>query len=207
MGIPFIPSVSEITPSEAKEIPGLAGTMAHWTEGLFTPGSWFEEVRESWGSAGLVMYRGDEVLGFAVYGPVEYLPRSERYPVAPISEGAVLLANIEGDWRVRKQLLVKVLRDLRQRNFDSVEAVTGIVAVPRHIPTKFLMQNGWQPVRRRGLYTLMRTDLENLVVTELARELLDRVKLPVMPKSPTPATFVQPAEASKDLVRSSGPQS
>jgi hypothetical protein len=59
------------------------------------------------------------------------------------------------------------------------------------VPTSFLLESGWKPVRRgwrRGsLYTLARTDLGSAVeVGELARGLVGRVKLPKL-KAPNPA--------------------
>jgi hypothetical protein len=189
--IPFMPTVSEISAGEAGEIQGLEAVVSYWTEGASSAEDWIREVANSWGPAGLVKRRGDEVLGFAVYGPQRYLPRAGRYPVGPLSEDAALLAYLEGDVRTCRHLLVRVMRDLKIRGFGGVEAVASDLGLSRHVSTRFLSESGWKPVRRgwcTGLpYTLLRADFGSIVeVGELARGLMGRVKLPVLKAPPVP---------------------
>ena len=203
--IPFIPAVAEISAQEAAQIPGLEAVISYWTEDACSAEEWFGEVLASWGRAGFVMRRGEDVLGFAVYGPREYLPRVRRFPVGPLSEDAALLAYLKGDARVRRHLLVRVMRDLRLRGFGGVEAVASDASLPRHVPTRFLVESGWKPVRRGWRagcpYTLMRTDLGSTVeVGELARAFVGRVKLPIL-KTPAPTTLA-PAGAKAPERRS-----
>ncbi|MDQ3923369.1 MAG: hypothetical protein M3309_05510 [Actinomycetota bacterium] len=194
--IPFIPMVTEISAGEAGGIKGLEAVISYWTEGAYSAEEWFDEVLTSWGPAGYVMRRGEEDLGFAVYGPQGYLPHAGRYPVGPLREDAALLAYLRGDARTRRHLLARVTRDLRLRGFGGVEAVASDLGLPRHVPTRFLTESGWKPVRRGQRagcpYTLMRVDFESTVeVGELARELVGRVRLPVLqppaPDAPTSA--------------------
>ena len=165
--------------------------ISYWTEDDYSAGEWFAEVSGSWGTAGFVVHRGEEVSGFAVYGPPEYLPRAGRYPVGPLGEDAALLAYLEGDARTRRHLLVRVMRDLRLRGFGGVEAIASDLGLSRHVPTRFLLESGWKPVRRGfsgagSPCTLARADFGSTVeVGELARELVERVKLPIL-KSPAP---------------------
>lgn len=193
--VPFIPTVEEISARDVPGIRGLEATISYWTEGARPAEEWFAEVSASWGPAGLVMRRGEEVLGFAVYGPPEYLPRAGRYPVGPLGEDTALLAHLRGDTRTRRHLLVRVMRDLRLRGFSGVEAITSDLGLPRHVPTWVLSESGWKPVRsgwHAGLpYTLMRAHFGSIVeVGERARELVGRVKLPVLkvpaPEAPAP---------------------
>jgi hypothetical protein len=189
--IPFMPTVSEISAGEAGEIQGLEAVISYWTEGACSAEDWVREVVTSWGTAGFVTRRADEVLGFAVYGPQRLLPRAGRYPVGPLSEDAALLAYLEGDARTCRHLLVRVMRDLKLRGFGGVEAVASDLGLPRHVSTRFLSQSGWKPVCRgwrTGLpYTLMRADFGNTVeIGELARGLMGRVKLPVLKAPPVP---------------------
>src|SRR5215211_7528018 len=72
--IPFIPAVTEISAGEAGGIKDLEAVISYWTEGACSAKEWFDEVLTSWGPAGFVMRRGEEDLGFAVYGPQGYLP-------------------------------------------------------------------------------------------------------------------------------------
>lgn len=192
--LPFIPAVSEISAGDAREVPGLEAVVRFWTEGALSAEEWFEEVTDAWGTAGLAMKRGDEVMGFAVYGPPAYLPRAGRYPVGPFGGDAALLAYLEGDPRARKHLLVRMMRDLKLRGFGGVEAVGSDLGGSRHVPTRFLLENGWEPVRRGfklGLpYTLARADFgETVEIGERARDLMGRVKLPVLGGAPAPVTL------------------
>lgn len=193
---PFIPAVTEIPAVEAEDVPGLADAVRYWAGDGHPVGEWFREVEEHWGSPGLVMRRGSETLGYALYAPVEYLPRVLDSPAGPVSHDAVLLAYASGDPRVRKHLLVRTLREMRLRGVSGVESIgsdAGIV--PYHLATRHLLECGWQPVRRgrrMGLaYTLTRADLRNAVeVGDLARGLIGRVKLPVFGKpAPSPGTY------------------
>ena len=184
----FVPTVAAISPEDAAEIPGLEAVISHWTERACSAEDWFREVIAGWGTAGFVVRRGDEASGLVVYGPNDRLPRAGAYPWGPLGESAVLLAYVAGDPRTRRRLLVRMLRDLKHRGVVRVDSDH---ALPHHVPTPFLLENGWKPVRRgwhRGSpYTLARTDLGSAVeVGELAWGLVGRVKLPHL-KAPNPA--------------------
>jgi hypothetical protein len=188
--IPFVPAVEKISAEEAGRIQGLEEVISYWTEDAYSAEEWFGEVLSSWGPAGFMIRRGEEVLGFSVYGPQRYLPQAGRYPVGPFSEHAALLAYVKGDARTSRHLLVRVIRDLRLRGFDGIEAVASDLGLPQHVPTRFLLESGWKPVRwgqRAGCpYTLMRTEFGSILeVGELARTFVGRVKLPIL-KAPAP---------------------
>lgn len=207
----FVPTVAEISPSDTGRIAGLEATILHWT-GDSSEGSAPErirEIRDDFGSAGLLVERGDDVLGFLVYGPKAHFPRADEYPVGPLDDDAVLLAYVEGDFRTSRRLLVRMLRDLRQRGVSKVEAVSSDIGASRHVPTKLLMESGWRPVRggmlRGSSYTLARTDLGSAVeVGELAKGLIGRVKLPKLgtKRAPSPgiiaADFKNPNKALRE---------
>jgi hypothetical protein len=188
--MPFVPAVEKISAEEAGRIQGLEEVISYWTEDAYSAEEWFGEVLSSWGPAGFMIRRGEEVLGFSVYGPQRYLPHAGRYPVGPFSEHAALLAYVKGDARTSRHLLVRVIRDLRLRGFDGIEAVASDLGLPQHVPTRFLLESGWKPVRwgqRAGCpYTLMRTEFGSILeVGELARTFVGRVKLPIL-KAPAP---------------------
>lgn len=187
----FVPTVEAISPEGVGEVPGLEAVISHWTEGTCSAEEWFHALDARWGTAGFVARRGEDALGFVVYGPRGHLPRAAAYPVGPLDEDAVLLAYVAGDARTRRRLLVRMLRDLRHRGVGRVEAVASDRGMRHHVPTRFLLESGWKPVRRGwyggSSYTLARTDLGSAVeVGELARGLVGRVKLPGL-KAPTPA--------------------
>ena len=199
----FVPTVAAISAGEAGGVPGIEPVITHWTEGTRSAEEWFGELNACWGTAGFVVRRGDDVLGFVVYGPNKYLPHAGAYPVGPLDEDAVLLAYVAGDARTRRRLLVRMLRDLKHRGLGRVEAVASDRGMRHHVPTRFLLGSGWKPVRRRWYrgspYTLARTDLGSAVeVGELARGLVGRVKLPgLKPPAPAPGAFARAAGSSK----------
>ena len=202
----FVPVIGAISPGEAGEVSGLEEAISYWTEGTRSAEEWFRELDSQWGTAGFVVRRGEETLGFVVYGHRENLPRAGRYPLGPLDEEAVLLAYVGGDPRTRRRLLVRMLRDLRHRGIGRVEAITSDRGLPYHVPTPVLLESGWRPVRRapyrRSYYTLVRTDLGSAVeVGEMARALIGRVKLPGL-KSPVPA----PGGALSHASRAAGTQ-
>jgi hypothetical protein len=187
----FVPTLEEISAERAGEIPGLEAAISHWTEGACSAVDWFREANAGWGTAGFFVRRGGGTSGFVVYGPTERLPHAVAYPVGPLGEDAVLLAYVAGDARTRRRLLVRMLRDLKHRGVVRVEAIASDRGASHHVPTSFLLESGWKPVRRgwrRGSpFTLVRTDLGSAVeVGELARGLVGRVKLPKL-KAPNPA--------------------
>jgi len=192
--LPFVSTTSEIAASEAEGIPGLGAVVEHWTEGAYGAAEWFEEVGAIWGSAGLVARRGEDTLGFAVYGPPELLPGLRRYRVGVLGEDAALLAYVGGDRRTRRHLLTRVLREMRLRGSGGVEAVGDDLGLRSGVvtPTAALLESGWKPVRGGFAFpsglpcTLLRAELGSAVeVGEFARGLVDLVRLPVL-KSPVP---------------------
>lgn len=179
----FVPIVGEVSPRDAGEMPGLGPVISYWTDGGYSAEEWFRELKDDWGTAGFAVRRGGEVQGFAVYAPPERFAGAARYPLGPIDEDAVLLAYAGGDTRTRRRLLVRMLRDLRQRGVGSVQAIASDRGVSNHVPTSFLLESGWQPLRRApyrmSYYTLVHIDLKSAVeVGELARALVGRVRLP-----------------------------
>jgi hypothetical protein len=192
----FVSTVGEISAEEAVGVPDLDAVISYWTDDGYTAEEWFHELNDRWGSAGFAVRRGGEVQGFVVYAPPEHLPGAVRYPLA-VDDEAVLLAYAGGDTRTRRRLLVRMLRDLRQRGFGSVQAIASDRGVSNHVPTSFLLESGWQPLHRApyrmSYYTLAHIDLKSAVeVGELARALVGRVKLPGI-RSPVPGTLARSA--------------
>lgn len=193
----FVPVVGAITPDSADGVPGLAEAVSFWTQGR-PAAEWFREMEEGWGTAGFVVRRGDEVQGFVVYGPPERFPRARGYTVGPFADDAAMLAYVGGDVRTRRRLLVRMLRELRLRGVGTVEAVASDRDRPHHVPTAFMLQSGWRPVRHAplGRYTLVRTELGSAVeVGELARSLVGKVRLPNLKrKVPNPGILARADE-------------
>jgi hypothetical protein len=200
----FVPMVGAISPVDAGEVPGLEAAVSYWTGGTHSAEEWFRELEDSWGTAGFVVRRGREVQGFVLYGPPERLARAGRYPVGPLDGEAVLLAYVGGDARTCRRLLIRMLREVRGRGVGRIEAISSDRGAPHHVPTHFLLESGWRPVRRalygRSYYTLARIDLKSAVeVGELARALVGRVKLPGLKRRvPMPGVLARAAEERGD---------
>lgn len=116
-------------------------------------------------------------------------------------EATVFLAYVGGDRRTKKHLLVRMIKDLRDRGVPAVEALASDLEAKKHVSASFLLESGWQPVNRmyhRGrTYTLMRVELDSTVeIKDLARGIIGRVKLPKLkeasPEPGVPATAELP---------------
>lgn len=207
----FVPTIERISAQEISEIPGLEELIEYWAEAPASNEAWFREAGERMG-CGLVMRRNDEILGFALYAPPEYLPRAGRCGVGAPNPEAAVLAYISGDSRTRRHILVRVLKEMRQRDVPYIEAVSSDAGHPSHAATSFLLESGWRPVRRGWLrgrpYTLMRAELGSTVeVGELARGLIGKVRLPKLkPASPAPGAFVK-KERPVALIKAEAPRS
>src|SRR5215208_139390 len=191
----FVPMVGEISAEDASEVPGLGAVISYWTGDRYSAGEWFRELNDLWGTAGFAARRGGGVQGFVVYGPPERLARAARYPLGPIDDEVVLLAYAGGDTRTRRRLLVRMLRDLRQRGFGRVQGIASDRVSSNLVPSPFLLESGLRSLHRApykmSYYTLAHIDLKSAVeVGELARALVGRVKLPGI-RSPVPGTLAR----------------
>jgi hypothetical protein len=192
----FVSAVGEISAEDAALVPDLEAVISYWTDDEYSAEGWFHELNDRWGTAGFAVRRGGEVQGFVFYAPPEHLARASRYPLA-VDEEAVLLAYAGGDARTRRRLLVRMLRDLKQRGIGKVQAIASDRGVSNHVPTSFLLESGWQPLHRApyrsSYYTLVHIDLKSAVeVGQLARALVGRVRLPGI-QSPVPGTLARSA--------------
>ena len=195
----FVSTVGEISAEDAVGIADLDAVISHWTEDGYSAEEWFNELNDRWGAAGFAVRRGGEVQGFVVYAPPEHLAGAARYRLA-VDEEAVLLAYAGGDTRTRRRLLVRMLRDLRQRGVGRVQAIASDRGLPNHVQTSFLLESGWQPLHRvpyrSSYYTLAHIDLKSAVeVGEFARSLVGRVKLPGI-QPPVPGTLARESSNS-----------
>lgn len=89
--------------------------------------AWISAVLLDWGSCGRVVYVDDVPVGFVLYAPPAYVPRSTAFPTSPISPDAVQLITAfmmpgyqgQGLGRVMVQTVAK---DLLRRGFKAIEA-------------------------------------------------------------------------------------
>ncbi|MFI1885112.1 GNAT family N-acetyltransferase [Streptomyces jumonjinensis] len=89
--------------------------------------AWISAVLLEWGSCGRVVYVDDAPVGFVLYAPPAYVPRSTAFPTSPVSADAVQLMTAwinpgyqgQGLGRVMVQTVAK---DLLRRGFRAIEA-------------------------------------------------------------------------------------
>ncbi|WP_330348945.1 GNAT family N-acetyltransferase [Streptomyces sp. NBC_00582] len=89
--------------------------------------SWISAVLLDWGSCGRVVYVDDRPVGFVLYAPPAYVPRSTAFPTSPAAPDAVQLMTSfimpgyqgQGLGRVMVQTVAK---DLLRRGFKAIEA-------------------------------------------------------------------------------------
>lgn len=89
--------------------------------------AWISAVLLDWGSCGRVVYVDDNPVGFVLYAPPAYVPRSTAFPTSPVSPDAVQLMTAfimpgyqgQGLGRVMVQTVAK---DLLRRGFKAIEA-------------------------------------------------------------------------------------
>ena len=133
--------------------------------------------------------------------PPRAVPPTRGYSVGPFADDAAMLAYVGGDVRTRRRLLVRMLRELRLRGVGTVEAVASDRERPHHVPTEFMLQSGWRPVRRAplGRYTLVRTELEAPSRWGAGRALVRKVRPPSRRGSRTTASSPAPTPRTEKI--------
>lgn len=132
--------------------------------------SWISAVLLEWGSCGRVVYVDDEPVGFVLYAPPAYVPRSFAFPTSPVSPDAVQLmtawlkpeAQGQGLGRVIVQTVAK---DLLRRGFKAIEAFgSARWSEPACLlPADHLLSVGFKTVRPHHNYPRMRLELRSTV--------------------------------------------
>jgi GNAT superfamily N-acetyltransferase len=122
--------------------------------------SWISAVLLDWGSCGRVVYVDDVPVGFVLYAPPAYVPRSSAFPTSPVSPDAVQLMTAfvlpgyqgQGLGRVMVQTVAK---DLLRRGFKAIEAFGDA------LPADHLLAVGFKTVRPHPSHPRLRLDLRS----------------------------------------------
>src|SRR6478735_2956055 len=146
------------------EIGSHAGTLA-------TKDEWVSAVLLDWGSCGQVLYVDDQVAGFAMYAPSEYVEGARSLVSASVSADAVMLmtARITPAFQgggLGRVLIQSVAKDLmRRRRVRGLEAFgdaqgheNGCV-----VPAAFLTAVGFKTVQAHPRYPRLRLDLRGVL--------------------------------------------
>ncbi|MFG2637744.1 GNAT family N-acetyltransferase [Streptomyces sp. NPDC048362] len=139
-----------------------AGTSAREKE------SWISAVLLDWGSCGRVAYVDDVPVGFVLYAPPAYVPRSTAFPTSPLSPDAVQLITAfimpgyqgQGLGRV---LVQTVAKDLLRRGFKAVEAFGDArwKEPACLLPAEHLLAVGFKTVRQHPTHPRLRLELRS----------------------------------------------
>ncbi|MFE0181935.1 GNAT family N-acetyltransferase [Streptomyces olivaceus] len=130
--------------------------------------SWISAVLLDWGSCGRVAYVDDVPVGFVLYAPPAYVPRSTAFPTSPVSSDAVQLMTAfvmpgyqgQGLGRVMVQTVAK---DLLRRGFKAIEALGDArwKEPACLLPADHLLAVGFKTVRPHPRHPRLRLDLRS----------------------------------------------
>lgn len=128
--------------------------------------AWISAVLLEWGSCGRVVYVDEVPVGFVLYAPPAYVPRSTAFPTSPVSADAVQLITAwlmpgyqgQGLGRVMVQTVAK---DVLRRGFKAVEAFGDArwKEPACVLPADHLLAVGFKTVRPHHAYPRLRLEL------------------------------------------------
>ncbi len=145
--------------------------------------AWISAVLLDWGSCGRVVYVDDHPVGFVLYAPPAYVPRSTAFPTSPVSPDAVQLMTAfimpgyqgQGLGRVMVQTVAK---DLLRRGFKAIEAFGDArwKEAACVLPADHLLAVGFKTVRFHPTHPRLRLELRTTLSWKEDVELaLDRL--------------------------------
>ncbi|WP_079166849.1 GNAT family N-acetyltransferase [Streptomyces oceani] len=130
--------------------------------------AWISTVLLEWGSCGRVLYVDNTAVGFVLYAPPAYVPRSRSFPTSPVSLDAVQLITAlvlphyqsQGLGRV---IIQTVAKDVMRRGFRAVEAFGDLRwSEPNCVlPADYLLAVGFKTVRSHRALPRLRLDLRS----------------------------------------------
>ncbi|MEU0136462.1 GNAT family N-acetyltransferase [Streptomyces sp. NPDC006296] len=145
--------------------------------------AWISAVLLEWGSCGRVVYVDEAAVGYVLYAPPAYVPRSTAFPTSPVSPDAVQLMTAlivpgfqgQGLGRVMVQTVAK---DLLRRGFKAIEAFGDArwKEPACVLPADHLLAVGFKTVRPHPAYPRLRLELRSTLSWKEDVELaLDRL--------------------------------
>ncbi|MCF3960946.1 GNAT family N-acetyltransferase [Streptomyces fuscigenes] len=130
--------------------------------------AWISAVLLEWGSCGRVAYVDDVPVGFVLYAPPAYVPRSLAFPTSPVSPDACQLMTAwimpgyqgQGLGRV---LVQTVAKDLLRREFKAIEAFGDArwKEPACVLPADHLLAVGFKTVRPHPAHPRLRLELRS----------------------------------------------
>ncbi|MGH3312540.1 MAG: GNAT family N-acetyltransferase [Streptomyces sp.] len=132
--------------------------------------AWISAVLLEWGSCGRIVYVDEKPVGFVLYAPPAYVPRSFAFPTSPVSPDAVqlmtawLMPEYQGQG-LGRTIVQTVAKDLLRRGFKAIEAFGDARwSDPACVlPADHLLAVGFKTVRPHHRYPRMRLELRSTV--------------------------------------------
>ncbi|MER5447872.1 GNAT family N-acetyltransferase [Streptomyces sp. NPDC059690] len=128
--------------------------------------AWISAVLLDWGSCGRVVYVDDAPVGFVLYAPPAYVPRSTAFPTSPVSPDAVQLitASIMPGYQgqgLGRVMVQTVAKDLLRRGFKAIEAFGDArwKEPACVLPADHLLAVGFKTVRPHPVHPRLRLEL------------------------------------------------
>ncbi|MEU2759621.1 MULTISPECIES: GNAT family N-acetyltransferase [unclassified Streptomyces] len=128
--------------------------------------AWISAVLLEWGSCGRVVYVDDVPVGFVLYAPPAYVPRSMAFPTSPVSPDAVqlitglIIPEYQGQG-LGRVMVQAVAKDVLRRGFKAIEAFGD--ARPQQstcvLPADHLLAVGFKTVRPHPVHPRLRLEL------------------------------------------------
>ncbi|MFJ6541898.1 N-acetyltransferase family protein [Streptomyces sp. NPDC003656] len=130
--------------------------------------AWISAVLLDWGSCGRAVYVDDVPVGFVLYAPPAYVPRSAAFPTSPVSPDAVqlitafVLPGYQGQG-LGRTLVQAVAKDLLRRGFKAIEAFgdTRWKEPACLLPVDHLLAVGFKTVRQHPQHPRLRLELRS----------------------------------------------
>jgi len=130
--------------------------------------AWISAVLLDWGSCGRVVYVDDIPVGFVLYAPPAYVPRSTAFPTSPVSPDAVQLMTgfiMPGYQRqgLGRVMVQTVAKDLLRRGFKAIEAFGDArwKEPACLLPADHLLAVGFKTVRQHPTHPRLRLELRS----------------------------------------------
>ncbi|WNF28233.1 GNAT family N-acetyltransferase [Streptomyces sp. C11-1] len=128
--------------------------------------AWISAVLLEWGSCGRVVYVDDVPVGFVLYAPPAYVPRSTAFPTSPVSSDAVqlitglIIPEYQGQG-LGRVMVQTVAKDVLRRGFKAIEAFGNARSTDTAcvLPADHLLAVGFKTVRPHPAYPRLRLEL------------------------------------------------
>ncbi|MEU9774452.1 GNAT family N-acetyltransferase [Streptomyces sp. NPDC047968] len=145
--------------------------------------AWISAVLLDWGSCGRVVYVDEKPVGFVLYAPPAYVPRSAAFPTSPVAADAVqlitgwIMPGYQGQG-LGRVMVQTVAKDLLRRGFRAIEAFGDArwKEPACVLPADHLLAVGFKTVRPHPSHPRLRLELRTMLSWKEDVELaLDRL--------------------------------